>query len=124
MTSIQRNTEYDYNTTTLQIGFRRKSNDLFESVFHAFFIRPVIFNFKIFCFQSHFYNCFQELGNNQNNISLDPDQPQPFVGSDHVRNHFCKCCPQSILVDKEQSDMPRPIPWNYTILWNYTSDVH
>ena len=25
------NTEYDYNTTTIQMGFRRKSNDLFES---------------------------------------------------------------------------------------------
>ena len=32
MTSIQSNTEYDYNTTTLQMGFRRKSNNLFESV--------------------------------------------------------------------------------------------
>ena len=32
MTSIQSNTEYDYNTTTIQMGFRRKSNDLFESV--------------------------------------------------------------------------------------------
>ena len=26
------NTEYDYNTTTIQMGFLRKSNDLFESV--------------------------------------------------------------------------------------------
>ena len=26
------NTEYDYNTATIQMGFRRKSNDLFESV--------------------------------------------------------------------------------------------
>ena len=26
------NIEYDYNTTTIQMGFRRKSNDLFESV--------------------------------------------------------------------------------------------
>ena len=32
MTSKQSNTEYDYNTTTIQMGFRRKSNDLFESV--------------------------------------------------------------------------------------------
>ena len=32
MTSIQSNTEYDYNTTTIQMGFRRKSNDFFESV--------------------------------------------------------------------------------------------
>ena len=32
MTSIQTKTEYDYNTTTIQTGFRRKSNDLFESV--------------------------------------------------------------------------------------------
>ena len=32
MASIQSNTEYNYNTTTIQIGFRRKSNDLFESV--------------------------------------------------------------------------------------------
>ena len=32
MTSIQSNTEYDYNTSTVQMGFRRKSNDLFESV--------------------------------------------------------------------------------------------
>ena len=30
------NTEYDYNTTTIQMGFRRKSNDLFESVFQEF----------------------------------------------------------------------------------------
>ena len=26
------NTECDYNTTTIQMGFRGKSNDLFESV--------------------------------------------------------------------------------------------
>ena len=32
MTSIQSNTEYDYNTTTIQMGFRRKANALFESV--------------------------------------------------------------------------------------------
>ena len=32
MTSIQNNIEYDYNTTAIQMGFRRKSNDLFESV--------------------------------------------------------------------------------------------
>ena len=32
MTSIQSNTEYDYNTNTKQMGFRRKSNDLFEYV--------------------------------------------------------------------------------------------
>ena len=30
------NTEYDYNTTTIQMGFRRKSNDLFESVSKEF----------------------------------------------------------------------------------------
>ena len=36
MTSIQSNTEYDYNTTTIQMGFRRKSNDLFESVSQEF----------------------------------------------------------------------------------------
>ena len=30
------NTEYDYNTTTIQMGFRRKSNDLFESVYQEF----------------------------------------------------------------------------------------
>ena len=30
------NTEYDYNTTTIQMRFRRKSNDLFESVFQEF----------------------------------------------------------------------------------------
>ena len=30
------NTEYDYNTTTIQMGFRRKSNDLFESVSQEF----------------------------------------------------------------------------------------
>ena len=30
------NTEYDYNTTTIQMGFRRKSNDLFESVSQDF----------------------------------------------------------------------------------------
>ena len=32
MTNMQSNTEYDKNTTTIQMGFRRKSNDLFESV--------------------------------------------------------------------------------------------
>ena len=32
MTSIQNNTEYYCNITTIQMGFRRKSNDLFESV--------------------------------------------------------------------------------------------
>ena len=36
MTSIQSNTEYDYNITTIQMGFRRKSNDLFESVSQEF----------------------------------------------------------------------------------------
>ena len=36
MTSVQNNTEYDYNTTTIQMGFRRKSNDLFESVSKEF----------------------------------------------------------------------------------------
>ena len=30
------NTEYDYNTTTIQMGFRRKSNDLFKSVSQEF----------------------------------------------------------------------------------------
>ena len=30
------NTVYDYNTITLQMGFRRKSNDLFESVSQEF----------------------------------------------------------------------------------------
>ena len=30
------NAEYDYNTTTIQMGFRRKSNDLFESVSQEF----------------------------------------------------------------------------------------
>ena len=30
------NTEYDYNTTIIQMGFRRKSNDLFESVSQVF----------------------------------------------------------------------------------------
>ena len=32
MTCIQSNTEYDFDTTTILMGFRRKSNDLFESV--------------------------------------------------------------------------------------------
>ena len=32
MTSIQNNTEYDYNTTTIQVEFRRKASYLFESV--------------------------------------------------------------------------------------------
>ena len=36
MTSIQSNTEYDYSTTTIQMGFRRKSTDLFESVSQEF----------------------------------------------------------------------------------------
>ena len=36
MTNIQSNTEYDYNTTTIQMGFRRKSNDLFKSVSQEF----------------------------------------------------------------------------------------
>ena len=36
MTDIQSNTEYDYNTTTIQMGFRRKSNDLFKSVSQEF----------------------------------------------------------------------------------------
>ena len=36
MTSIQSNTEYDCYTTTIQMGFRRKSNDLFESVSQEF----------------------------------------------------------------------------------------
>ena len=41
-----------------------------------------------FYFQKcHFYNCFQELGNDKNNISLDPDQVQPFVRPYLVRNH-------------------------------------
>ena len=35
MTSIQK-TEYGYNTTTIQMGFRKKSNDLFESVSQEF----------------------------------------------------------------------------------------
>ena len=30
------NTEYNYNTTTIQMGFSRKSNDLFESVSQEF----------------------------------------------------------------------------------------
>ena len=30
------NTEYDYITTTIQMGFKRKSNDLFESVSQEF----------------------------------------------------------------------------------------
>ena len=30
------NTVYDYNTITIQMGFRRKSNDLFESVSQEF----------------------------------------------------------------------------------------
>ena len=34
MTSIQSNTEYDYKC--IQMGFRRKSNDLFESVSQEF----------------------------------------------------------------------------------------
>ena len=34
-TNIQSKTEYDYNTITKQMGFRRKSNDLFESVSHV-----------------------------------------------------------------------------------------
>ena len=29
-------TQYNYDTTTIQIGFRRKSNDLFESVSQEF----------------------------------------------------------------------------------------
>ena len=37
MTSIQSNTEYDNNTTTIQMGFRRKSIDLFESVSKQFY---------------------------------------------------------------------------------------
>ena len=36
MTNIQSNTEYDYNTTTIQMEFRRKSNDLFEYVSQGF----------------------------------------------------------------------------------------
>ena len=36
MTSLQSNTEYDYYTTTIQMRFRRKSNDLFESVSQGF----------------------------------------------------------------------------------------
>ena len=32
------NTEYDYNTTTIQMRFRRKSNDLFESASQEFTI--------------------------------------------------------------------------------------
>ena len=39
MTSIQSNTKYDYNTTTVQMGFRRKSNDLFGSVFEKYVIK-------------------------------------------------------------------------------------
>ena len=31
MTSIQSNTEYDYNTTTIQMGFRRKSNEKLDN---------------------------------------------------------------------------------------------
>ena len=31
MTSIQSKTEYDFNTTTIQMEFRRNSNGLFES---------------------------------------------------------------------------------------------
>ena len=39
MTSIQSNTEYDYNTTTIQMAFKRKSNDLFGSVFGKYVIK-------------------------------------------------------------------------------------
>ena len=38
MTSIQSNTDYDYSTTTVQMEFRGKSNDLFESVFQEFIL--------------------------------------------------------------------------------------
>ena len=37
MTSIQSKTEYDYNTATIQMGFRRMSNDFFESGSQAIF---------------------------------------------------------------------------------------
>ena len=36
MRSLQSNTEYDCTTTTVQMGFRRKSNYLFESVSQEF----------------------------------------------------------------------------------------
>ena len=36
MTSIQSNTEYDYNTATIPMGIRRKSNYLFETVSQEF----------------------------------------------------------------------------------------
>ena len=42
MTSIKRNSKYDYNTTTIQMGFRRKSNDLFESVSKEFTLLIVL----------------------------------------------------------------------------------
>ena len=48
MTSVQSNTENDYNTTTIQMGLRRKSltNDLFESVSQEFTLLIYVLSFR------------------------------------------------------------------------------
>ena len=46
MTSIQSNTEYDYNTIAIQMGFKRKSNDLFESVAQEFTLLIYILSYR------------------------------------------------------------------------------
>ena len=63
MTSIQSNTEYDYNTTTVQIGFRRKSNDLFESVLG---LQVRVCNGKLF---SYFSTKTYVVGTQKNRLS-------------------------------------------------------
>ena len=45
------NTEYDYNKTTIQMGFRRKSYDLFESVSQEFTLLVYVLS----CRNCHLY---------------------------------------------------------------------
>ena len=44
-------TEYDYNITTIQMGFRRKSNDLYESVSQEF----TLLIYVLSCRNCHLY---------------------------------------------------------------------
>ena len=55
MRSIHRNTECVYNTTTIQMGFRRKSNDLFENESQEFSL--LIYTYTVYgkCSLKRFY---------------------------------------------------------------------
>ena len=50
MTCLKSNTEYDYNTTTIQIGFRRKSNNFFESVSQEFRLLTCVLSYRNYHF--------------------------------------------------------------------------